>query len=112
MILSPGAATRLQQVCETQAKLNDPHSGNGRFVRNLIEKACMRQANRLVDLPSRTKEQLMTLLDTDFGVPPKEFVDSGVVLDPKTVNLLEELAKCDNGGGAAPEAPAGDVPLA
>ena len=45
-----------------------------------------------------------------LGVPPAEFVDSGVVLDPKTVNLLEELralgiesdiAKCNNGGSAA-----------
>jgi hypothetical protein len=54
----------------------------------------------------------MTLLDADFGVPPKEFVDSGVVLHPKTINLLEELAKIDNGAAAAPDAPGGDPPAA
>ena len=49
-----------------------------------------------------------------LGVPPAEFVDSGVVLDPKTVNLLEELralgiesdiakcnSTCNNGVSAA-----------
>jgi hypothetical protein len=61
-----------------------------RFVRNLIEKACMRQAQRLVALPSRTKEQLMTLLEDDLGIPPPEL---GFALADKTVDILSEIER-------------------
>lgn len=39
---------------------------NGRFVRNLFEKAIKKQATRLMDTLNPTKQDLMTLLSTDF----------------------------------------------
>jgi len=96
MSLSDAARGRLQQVCVAQAQLHDALSGNARFVRNLIEKASMRQAQRLVALPVRTKELLMTLEEEDFGVPPPELLKSGLVLANKTLDILAELARANS----------------
>jgi len=108
--LTPGARERLVQVCHAQARLHDPLSGNARFVRNLLEKACLRQAQRLVQLPSRSKEQLTTLEEDDLGVPPAEMVLSGLVLAEQTQNILAALAaegRAEGGaGGAAQDAAA------
>jgi len=72
--LSEEARKRLVHLCEAQVDLNDPMSGNARFVRNLLEIACMRQAERLLKLPKRTREQLMTLEGEDFSAfTEKEF---------------------------------------
>ena len=71
-VLSPAALTSLQGTCERQAALGDPMSGNARFVRNLLEKAAMRQAERLCALPDGgpplTREQLVTLEACDIAV--------------------------------------------
>ena len=83
MILAPQAAIALRQVCEAQAALHDPLSGNARFIRNLLEQAIMRQAHRLMALPSRSREQLVTLHHEDFGSP--------------TSCELANLCDCDHG---------------
>ena len=49
-------------------KKRDKNFGNGRFVRNLFEKAVERQAGRLTNTPDRTPEMLKTLELKDIGI--------------------------------------------
>ena len=69
MVLSPEVEEKLLPIFETHMKQDD--FGNGRFARNLLEKAQMNQASRLVALdPSVvTKEDVMTLSADDFEAP-------------------------------------------
>ena len=46
----------------------DRNFGNGRWVRNLFEKAVEHQAGRLAGLPERTPEMLKTLELADIGI--------------------------------------------
>lgn len=65
--------------------LQQPDFGNGRFVRNLLEKARMRQAGRLVqrNADEVTPEEVSTLLPEDFvfpaltGAAPKRAIGFG-----------------------------------
>ncbi len=68
-VLAEGVKETLIPIFEEAAKQND--FGNGRFVRNLIEKARMKQATRLVHCGKRviTREQAATLLPGDFEMP-------------------------------------------
>ena len=50
----------------------DKNFGNGRFVRNLFEKAVERQAGRLANLSERTPEMLKTLEISDIGLRLKK----------------------------------------
>ena len=45
----------------------DKQFGNGRFARNLFEKAIERQASRLASIGTLTKEMLETLLPEDLA---------------------------------------------
>jgi AAA+ superfamily predicted ATPase len=58
----------LQPIYEKAMK--DPEFGNGRYVRNIFEKALMKQAGRLVKLDpeSVTKDDLLRLTTADFDV--------------------------------------------
>jgi len=67
-VLSPEALKGMERVCERQASSKDVQSGNARFVRNLLEAAAMRQAERLCALPERSREQLVTLEACDLGI--------------------------------------------
>lgn len=62
--LSPAAARRLLRVLEKNEHGN-PHFGNARFVRNVIERAIRRQALRLVSRRHLTRDDLMTLEASD-----------------------------------------------
>lgn len=44
----------------------DKHFGNGRFVRNLFEKAIENQANRIASAPDITREMLLTIEEQDL----------------------------------------------
>ncbi len=44
----------------------DKHFGNGRFVRNLFEKAIENQANRIASAPNITREMLLTIEEQDL----------------------------------------------
>ena len=44
----------------------EPQFGNGRYVRNLYEKAVNNQAMRLSSDMDLTKEDLITIIDTDI----------------------------------------------
>ena len=67
--------TRRESLLETA--LSTPDFGNGRFVRNLVERAMMRQASRLVHLPvdRTTDAELKALLAEDF-VPDVQAAES------------------------------------
>ena len=60
-----------------EVALITPDFGNGRFVRNLVERAMMRQASRLVHLPAdkTTDAELKALLAEDF-VPDVQAAES------------------------------------
>lgn len=95
MRLSDKADERLRGLCEAQASMADPMAGNARFVRNLLEKAGMRQAQRLIALPSRTREQLTTLEEDDFGIAAADLIQADahnhhttLVLAPETIKML------------------------
>ena len=69
LTLSAEAAEKLRHVFAEASKQAD--FGNGRFARNLIEKAKMAQANRLMasDLSTITDDQLHTLCAEDIEEP-------------------------------------------
>ena len=69
VVLDSGVKDRLLPIFEKALKNND--FGNGRFVRNLIEKAKMKQAHRLVhsDVENVTNADVKTLLAEDFEEP-------------------------------------------
>ncbi len=69
LTLAADTADKLHRVFAEAVK--SPDFGNGRYARNLIEKAKMAQANRLMsgDLTTITDEQLHTLCAEDIEMP-------------------------------------------
>lgn len=67
--ITPDAEQKLLPVFEAAAE--QENFGNGRYIRNLVEKAHMKQASRLMKLSfeSVTTTNLTTLLAEDFEVP-------------------------------------------
>lgn len=68
--LTDEALTKLSEIFDTARK--DKDFGNGRFVRNMIEKSRMEQASRLVkmDFDSIKKSDLLTISSEDIQAPP------------------------------------------
>jgi len=64
-----GAGKKMVTIFETACSSSD--FGNGRFARNLIEKARLKQAGRLLakDLSEVKKDDLLTLCEEDFETP-------------------------------------------
>lgn len=71
MVLSGDVQKKVMPIFEEAVK--HPDFGNGRFVRNLYERARMRQASRLVTLKASeiNREVLSTLKAEDFEMPAK-----------------------------------------
>ena len=69
MSLGDNVIDKVTPIFETAVQNSD--FGNGRFVRNLFEKAKMRQASRLVsmDVGLVTKSDVTTLISDDFDMP-------------------------------------------
>ena len=69
LILSDDAKDKLTKVFESAKKQID--FGNGRFARNIIEKAKMAQANRLMkmDVDNITDKDLATIIAEDIEAP-------------------------------------------
>jgi stage V sporulation protein K len=68
--LTPGARRKLAAILHEQLEDGNPHFGNARFVRNMLERAIRRQALRLVGQASTsTREQLMLITESDLEVP-------------------------------------------
>ena len=72
LTLAADVEEKLLPVFETH--LNSDDFGNGRFARNLLEKAQMKQASRLISLDpdSLTKEDVLTLNADDFEAPVEQ----------------------------------------
>lgn len=68
IILDPSCDQKLLKIYENARK--DPSFGNGRFARNVLEKAKLNQANRIVkqDVEYLSDEQLKTIVADDIGV--------------------------------------------
>ena len=65
--LSAGAREALMSIYTIMASVHDRENGNGRTVRNLLERAKRAQALRLMELGGRrTREELTLLTDADF----------------------------------------------
>ena len=71
-ILSADAEHWLEPYIAVMTKERDRKFGNGRWVRNEFEKAVERQAMRLAEKESPTKEELMTLTMKDIGIKLKD----------------------------------------
>ena len=56
-------------MIQTAYEKRDRTFGNGRYVRNILEKAIGTQANRIVDVPILTKEILTTITAEDIPEP-------------------------------------------
>ncbi|HNX13819.1 MAG TPA: AAA family ATPase [Oscillospiraceae bacterium] len=69
--IGEGAKEKLYRVFESAQR--QPDFGNGRFVRNLLESAKLRQASRLVktDCGQITDNDLLTLIPGDFEYAPQ-----------------------------------------
>ena len=86
-VLTPGARDALMTIFVCMATVHDRENGNGRAVRNLLERAKRTQALRLMDAQQArpggkmTKEELTTLTEDDF------------------MDCLSELRQGGGGGG-------------
>lgn len=79
MAFSNGVREKLMSIFDDAVKSED--FGNGRFVRNIMEKAQMKQANRLVhmDYNSVTKDDVLTLCPEDFEAPIMKKMQKNVI---------------------------------
>lgn len=66
--LTKEAKIKLKSVFENAYSSRDKSFGNGRFVRNVFEKALEQQANRIAKERSLTKEILTTITDEDIEI--------------------------------------------
>ncbi len=67
-VLSEDVERRLDPAMALWTKDRARKFGNGRYVRNLFEKAVERQAMRVAGIENPTREQLMTLTMEDVGI--------------------------------------------
>ena len=67
-VLSPEFDRNLVAAMAYKTRNRDKNFGNGRFVRNLFEKAVEHQAGRLTRMKERSPEMLKTLELTDIGL--------------------------------------------
>merc|ERR1719217_718357 len=66
-VLTDGARDALMTIYTIMATVHDRENGNGRAVRNLLERAKRAQALRLMELGGkRSKEELTLLTEEDF----------------------------------------------
>lgn len=71
-VLSADSEKWLTPAIGLWTKDRDRKFGNGRYVRNLFEKTLERQALRLAEIDSPTKEQLVTITLHDIGISLKD----------------------------------------
>jgi SpoVK/Ycf46/Vps4 family AAA+-type ATPase len=72
LVLADDARAKLREVFAVA--LQDDDYGNGRYVRNILEKAKMKQASRLVamDYSAVTSEDVRTIVASDIEMPVKK----------------------------------------
>ena len=64
--LSNKCRWRLKARLDEFTRRRHPHSGNARYVRNLVEKSLRLQALRIVDASVLTRRDLMTVEEADL----------------------------------------------
>ena len=94
-VLAADADAALEKTMVELTRKRDRQFGNGRFVRNLFEKAIERQAGRLAALPNATAEQLTELTLDDLALKKQ-------TIDEKVPKLEDVLAELDELVGMAP----------
>lgn len=57
---------KLRNLLNDFVKVRHPHSGNARFVRNIVEKSTRLQALRIVDKPNISRKDLINIEDLDI----------------------------------------------
>ncbi|MGS0764598.1 AAA family ATPase [Syntrophomonas curvata] len=67
--LSSRARWKLRERLAQFARNHHPHSGNARYVRNLVEKSIRLQALRIIDKEPITRRDLVTIEDDDLPEP-------------------------------------------
>lgn len=60
---------KLKNILNDFARNRHPHSGNARFVRNLVEKSIRLQAVRIVDRQNLSRKELITIEERDLPDP-------------------------------------------
>ncbi|HQA50560.1 MAG TPA: AAA family ATPase [Syntrophomonadaceae bacterium] len=72
--LTCSARWKLKYHLQEFVRHRHPHSGNARYVRNLVEKSIRRQALRIVDREPLRRKELVTIEEVDL--PDSEFVNT------------------------------------
>lgn len=67
--LSNRSRWKLKQMLAEFVRSRHPHSGNARYVRNLVEKSIRLQALRIVDRDNLNRRELVTIEDNDLPEP-------------------------------------------
>ena len=60
------ASIRVCDIIANKVASKDAHFGNARYIRNLFEKVIQHQANRLANKTQLTKEDLVTIVESDI----------------------------------------------
>lgn len=68
--ISPEAEKKVLKLCTQVA--GQPEEGNGRFCRNLVEKAILEYATRVYDLDGKSMDSDFCLLPEDFCNPEED----------------------------------------
>lgn len=103
---SPAALDLVEQVVAAQPRHEG--FGNGRLARNLLDRAVLRHAWRLRDVPAPTVEQLRTLLPEDLATDVED-VATDLPVPPADVPPTEDPA---SGDAPAEDRAPGDAPVA
>ena len=93
-LLAPELDASLDKAMHELTRHRDRQFGNGRFVRNLFEKAVERQASRLASVTNATPDDLKTLVAADLGVD--------AFVQEKEQTLEEVMAELDSLVGLKP----------
>lgn len=64
--LSPEAQILLENLLQNAYETRDRNFGNGRFVRNLFEKVCQKQADRIIKIKDPTQKEMTLILPQDL----------------------------------------------
>ena len=71
-VLSPEADEAAQKLFNELYEDRGENFGNGRYVRNLFEDMVVRHSNRVAQMESPTREDLMSFLPEDIDEPDED----------------------------------------
>lgn len=82
--LAPGVKEKAFEIFKAAIENKDRDFGNGRFARNLVERLKMKQAKRLINVKSLTKEEMLTIQCEDMD---------RLLIDPEVILQLSPKVK-------------------